>query len=77
MSVEGASKRREENIALVIGPGAPREYLEKGEVACITGSCSKGFDIGCLEKLGEDKGIGRRSGLGNEVCSGSGRICRL
>ena len=48
----------------VVGQRAPGEYLEEGEVAGVFGGGLESLDVGRLEQLGEDEGVGGGGGLG-------------
>lgn len=57
----------------VVFIGAPREYLEEGEVGCLLGGRPQGLNLGGLQELGENVGVWGRGRLDDEVGGGAGR----
>lgn len=58
---------------VVVGPGAPGEDLEEGEVGGVVGGGgAQGLDVGRLQQFGEDVGVWGGGRLRYEICGGAG-----
>ena len=59
-------------VAVVGLVGAVGEDLEQAQVRGVLGRLREGLDLGRLQQLREDVGVGVRGGLGDQVGGGAG-----
>ena len=57
---------------LVVGVGSIAEDLEDGEMVCVLWRGGEGLDLGGVEELGEDEGVGGAGCARYEVCGCAG-----